>query len=89
MGIRYAEINKTLVSGAPASNLEDYEATRASFSWETARRELSGLPAGRGLNIAHEAVDRHAQRGAGEREALRCIGKDGSVRSLTYGQART
>jgi hypothetical protein len=33
------------------------------LGWEEARRALSGLPGG-GLNIAHEAVDRHA---AGER----------------------
>jgi len=40
-------------------NLADYEATRKSFSWEEARRELSGLPGNRGLNIAYEAMDRH------------------------------
>ena len=33
-------------------NLVDYEAARASFSWDAARAELSGLPGGRGLNIA-------------------------------------
>lgn len=41
-------------------HLADYEATRKTFSWDQARRELSGLPGGRGLNIADEAVDRHA-----------------------------
>ena len=28
--------------------------------WEEARASLSGLPDGGGLNIAYEAVDRHA-----------------------------
>ena len=41
-------------------NLSDYAAERERFSWESARRALDGLPGGRGLNIAHEAVDRHA-----------------------------
>ena len=35
----------------------------APLSWQEARRALSGFPDG-GLNIAHEAADRHA---AGER----------------------
>ncbi len=66
-------------------NLADYEATRASFTWDAARSELDGLPGGRGLNIAYEAVDRHA---AGERRdhlALRWLGKRGEVRDLSYG----
>lgn len=40
-------------------NLRDYDAERASFEWEQARARLAGLPAGAGLNIAHEALDRH------------------------------
>ncbi|MBI2997277.1 MAG: hypothetical protein HYY46_02280, partial [Deltaproteobacteria bacterium] len=39
-------------------NLIDYDRTQAEFSWEASQRELDGLPDGRGLNIAHEAVDR-------------------------------
>ncbi|MEW6273395.1 MAG: acetate--CoA ligase [Thermodesulfobacteriota bacterium] len=66
------------------ANLRDYESVRTGFRWEDARRLLDGLPGGRGLNIAHEAVDRHAAGAAAERTALRCIGKDGRVRELTY-----
>ena len=36
------------------------ESERAAFSWTRERLALDGLPAGRGLNIAYEAVDRHA-----------------------------
>ena len=43
-----------------APNLVDYERECAAFSWAAARRLLAGLPEGQGLNIAHEAVDRHA-----------------------------
>lgn len=66
--------------------LENYQKAYASFSWENARRELDGLPKGQGLNIAHEAVDRH---GAGSRRdhlALRWIGKDGTIKNYTYAQ---
>ena len=42
------------------------DAFRAAFSWDDARKLLDGLPDG-GLNIAYEAVDRHA---AGERRDL-------------------
>jgi acetyl-CoA synthetase len=42
-----------------APNLDDYERFCREFSCEAARGELDGLPEGRGLNIAHEAVDRH------------------------------
>jgi len=65
-------------------NLGDYDAERARFSWDVARRGLDGLPGGRGLNIAHEAVDRHARGPRAGRVALRCIGKDGAARDLTY-----
>ena len=69
-------------------NLREYASARASFSWEEARRGLQGLPGGRGLNIAHEAVDRHANGALADRVALRCIAKDGRVRDLTYRQLK-
>ena len=42
------------------------------------RRAITGLPHGRGLNIAHEAVDRHLQLGRGGHVAVRSIGADGA-----------
>ena len=69
-----------------APNMPDYEAARAAFRWEAARGELDGLPGGRGLNIAHEAVDRHVRAGLADKVALRWIGKDGGRRDLTYGE---
>ncbi len=65
-------------------NLADYDATVRDFSWEQARARLDGLPDGRGLNIAHEAVDRHAAGSRRDQVALRCVAKDGSVTDLTY-----
>ncbi|MBI2290153.1 MAG: acetate--CoA ligase, partial [Betaproteobacteria bacterium] len=49
-----------------------------------ARRSLDGLPHGGGLNIAHEAVDRHAQGSRADHLALRWLGKSGAVRDFTY-----
>jgi acetyl-CoA synthetase len=69
-------------------NLRDYDQARAEFSWEAARRELDGLPGGRGLNIAHEAVDRHAQGSRRDRLAIRWLGKNGEMEEFTYGQLR-
>jgi acetyl-CoA synthetase len=65
-------------------HLSDYEKIRASFSWENVAQELSGLPDGKGLNIAHEAVDRHAKSHLKNRVALRFIHKDRSFRDYTY-----
>jgi acetyl-CoA synthetase len=69
-----------------APNMRDYDRERSSFSWATARRLLEGLPGGRGLNIAHEAVDRHAAGPRRDHLALRWLGRSGEVRDHTYGQ---
>jgi acetyl-CoA synthetase len=83
MTSRYAPILKDARAAARA-NLGDYATARAAFSWAAARAQLDGLPGG-GLNIAHEAVDRHVRKGRGDRLALRWLGKDGAVVDLTYG----
>jgi len=49
------------------------------------RKGLSGLPGGAGLNIAYEAVDRHAAGSSAQRVALRWIGKDGEARDYSFG----
>jgi acetyl-CoA synthetase len=64
-------------------NLQDYAQARVAYSWDAARRELDGLPGGRGLNIAHEAVDRHATSPRRDRLALRWLGRDGRVEDFT------
>ena len=70
---------------AVAPNMPDYGKERAGFRWADARSALEGLPDGRGLNIAHEAVDRHASGQARSRVALSCIDRRGARRTLTYG----
>lgn len=80
---RWQEIPKDPLSWTVRPNLEDYDTACAGFSWQQARRQLSGLPGG-GLNIAYEAVERHAAGARAGHEALRFVGTDGDVRSLTY-----
>jgi acetyl-CoA synthetase len=69
-------------------NLEDYHTACAEFSWESIRQELDGLPDGRGLNIAYEAVDRHASKARRDHIAIRWLGRDGTVRDFTYGDLK-
>jgi acetyl-CoA synthetase len=69
---------------AVTPNLRDYEQTRAAFTWEQARRELTGLPDRRGLNIAYEAIDRHAAGSRRNHPAIRWLSRKGEVRDFTY-----
>lgn len=57
----------------------------AGFSWAAERALLDGLPGG-GLNIAHEAVDRHASGPRRDAVALRWLAKDGGTHDTTYAE---
>ena len=81
----FAPIIKDLSTLAVTPNLRDYEAARTPDFWERARAELDGLPGGRGLNIAYEAVDRHAVGARADHLALRWLGRGGELRDFTYG----
>ncbi len=70
-----------------APNMLDYELERSRFSWEAARNALDGLPDG-ALNIAHEAVDRHAAGARADRVAFRFLAKTGARREITYRELR-
>ncbi|WGW06019.1 acetate--CoA ligase [Tropicibacter oceani] len=69
-------------ASAQQANMPDHDAARASFSWDQAQGLLDGL--GGGLNIAHEAVDRHVVAGHGKQVALRWLGKSGERVEYTY-----
>ena len=66
------------------TNLTNYEEEYESFSWQKAKLKLAGLPKNRGLNIAYEAVDRHAQGPLKDTVALRWILKDRTSCDFTY-----
>ncbi len=57
---------------------------RHDFTWQQAADWMEGLPDGGGLNIAHEAVQRHADGAIADHVALRFLRKDGSAEELTY-----
>jgi acetyl-CoA synthetase len=76
-------IHKNLPGKIPP-NLTNYAVECARFSWADARRALDGLPDGGGLNIAHEAVDRHATGSRAQHLAIRWLSKSGTVRDFTY-----
>jgi acetyl-CoA synthetase len=80
------QIEKDRAGWGVVPNLLDYERTCAGFCWKEIERELDGLPENRGLNIAHESVERHAQGARRDHLALRWLGKQGAVRDFTYGE---
>jgi acetyl-CoA synthetase len=82
--MRDSVIRKDPQGFAVAPNLPAGDGVRSAFTWEAMRGELEGLPGG-GLNIAHEAVDRHA-RTHPDRVALRFLFAGGGTREITYGE---
>ena len=79
---RARTLRKRSESGV-APNMADYDRARAEFSWAAARAELAGLPGG-GVNIAYEAVDRHAHGPLADTVALRFLSKRHAQLELTY-----
>jgi acetyl-CoA synthetase len=63
----------------------DYDRARAEFTWAAARGLLAGLPGG-GLNIAYEALDRHADGPLADSVALRFLSKRRAQSELTYAE---
>lgn len=84
----WAPILKSPQSWRVVPNLKDYEQSRRSFDWQTARQALAGLPGKQGLNIAYEAIDRHAASALRDKVALRWLGSSGQVRDFTFSQLR-
>lgn len=87
MTMRWQIIKKHPETAGVMPNLMDYEEARAHFSWEQIRRNLDGLPHG-GLNIAYEAVDRHAESERRDHVALRWLGKHDQAEVYTYSRLR-
>ncbi len=68
-------------------NLLDYNKEYENFSWDNIKSEFDGLPSG-GLNIAHEAIDRHANGPLAQKTALLWLGKDGDRKSFTFSEMK-
>ncbi|MCU0976933.1 MAG: acetate--CoA ligase [Steroidobacteraceae bacterium] len=80
--MQFAPIQKRSDQLRRAPNLEDYAASRSCFDWQAAAA-LEGLPGG-SLNIAHEAVDRHARGARASQRAIRFLGADLAPADYTY-----
>jgi acetyl-CoA synthetase len=65
----------------------DYEERRRTFTWEGARDWLRGDGAGH-LNMAQEAVDRHAEGALADVVAIRFLDRTAPTTQLTYAQLR-
>jgi acetyl-CoA synthetase len=82
--VYWPPIRKKPDSLAIPPNLQDYEAACARFSWEALRREFTGTSGGRDMNMAHAAVDRHAEGPLADHPALRWLSRDGVATDFTY-----
>ncbi|WP_456380735.1 AMP-binding protein, partial [Hydrogenimonas sp.] len=81
-------IEKDIGSLPVEPNLLDYDEVYRAFSWEDVGKRFDGLPSG-GLNIAHEAIDRHADGALGDKTALVWYGKSGERKTFTYRDLKT
>ncbi len=68
-------------------NLTDYEHECRTFRWESVVAAFEGLPLG-GLNIAHEAIDRHANGPLADKTALLWLGEGGEKRRFTFSEMK-
>ena len=68
-------------------NLGEYESLARGFTWEKLKGEMDGLPGG-GLNLAHEAIDRHAQSHRRDRVAMYWEGTGGEEERYTFAQLK-
>ena len=86
--MHWAAIEKSPAGRAVAPNLPDPDAERTPDFWERMRAQLDGLPGGGGLNIAHEALDRHAAGPRAGRVAFRWLDRSGGATEATYAELR-
>jgi acetyl-CoA synthetase len=86
--MEFKQIKKVPDDWSVPPNLTNYEQTYSEFCWDQILRELDGLPNETGINIAYEAIDRHAAGPKRDKLALRWLGKDGEVVDFTYGDLK-
>lgn len=68
-------------------NIGEYQELISSFSWDQMKTELSGLPGG-GLNLAYEAIDRHAEGHNPNKVAMYWEGSGGEQETYTFSQMK-
>jgi acetyl-CoA synthetase len=80
----WAPVKKSSDTWKVQPNLADYDEMYTRFSWDDIKKEIKGLPGGQGINIAYEAVDRHADGPLSNKIAIRWLGKKGTVEDFTF-----
>jgi len=85
MKMKYIEKDVDDFSVRP--NLLDYKKEYENFKWEDVEQEFEGLSRG-GLNIAHEAIDRHANGPLADKIALLWLGQNGEKKTFTFEQMK-
>jgi len=85
--VKRKRIEKRLEDLKVRPHLIDYEKIYKEFQWEEVASQFEGLPGG-GLNIAHEAIDRHANGVLVHKTALVWLGEDGQRREFTFMQMK-
>lgn len=81
-------IKKNLTEFRVEPNLLDYAREYEEFEWQDVSNDFSGLPCG-GLNIAHEAIDRHAEGALADKTALLWLSQDGERKSYSFAKMKT
>lgn len=76
--------DQLIIAKPVTPNIADYDSFCRLFNWENEKGRLTGLPESRGLNIAYEAVERHAHGKLKDTIALRRIRKDKTTEDFTY-----
>ncbi len=85
LAARPAVLRKTEADRRVAPHLRDYAAVRAAFSWDAVRRELLRSP-GDAVNIAGEALDRHAAGARSAQVAFRFLSASGGRRDVSFAE---
>ena len=80
---RPSVIHKSAAGLRATPQWTDYEGLRRKDVWKLARQALQGLPGG-GLNIAFEAVDRHAATALRDHCALHFVSRSAPAIDLSY-----
>jgi acetyl-CoA synthetase len=78
-GVRREMIKKFPVK----ANVNDYESTYATFSWDDAKKEIATFAGGK-VNAAYNAIDRHMHDGRRNKVALYCVDKDNKLDLFTF-----
>ena len=86
MAMDYAEIAKGAPPRGVAPNLDDWAGERAGWSWDRVRAELA-MPDGL-VNLAYEAIDRHALGDRAEHRAMIWESTGGEVEEYTFEEMR-